>query len=410
MKRLLSALCGWLLWLGHAALRLARSIRSLLGPSQGWTGMKRWLLQIVTLSMLVGISGFLVAALGLIPIKASSGHWPITAWFLHFTMTRSVSTHTIGVEVPALDEPGMVLKGATHYATGCFPCHGDPSIQHPRIAMQMTPHPPYLPPIVDQWEPEELFYIVKHGVKFTGMPAWPAQQRDDEVWAIVAFLKKFPELEAEEYQRMVNGDSKIIGEATPLEVLSGRNSAAQSISESCNRCHGADGQGREKGVAPKIAGQKPDYLEASLEAYSLGKRHSGIMEPIAVGLSRDARREIAQYYGSLSASHAPLTSTESELAAAHRGATIAQEGVPKSRVPICVQCHGPSDNPRNSAYPNLAGQYAGFLMRQLELFANDHRGGSEFASLMHPVAAALTPEQMLDVAQYYESLPVSIGP
>lgn len=404
MKQIGRACVGWLLFLGRSVKNIAQNIRALLGPGPGWSGMKRWLLQIASLGAIAGVGGFLVAALGLVPIKASSGHWPITAWFLHFTMVRSVSTHTLGVEVPALDDSGMVLQGATHYATGCFPCHGDPSIHQPRIAKQMTPHPPYLPPIVDQWEPEELFYIVKHGVKFTGMPAWPTQQRDDEVWAIVAFLKKFPELTEQEYLRMVSGASQVIGQVTPLEVLSGRSVVVQSLTESCNRCHGMDGQGREEGLAPKLAGQKPQYLEASLEAYRQGKRHSGIMEPIAVGLSREEIREVAEYYGKIDVQQPTLNAQESELAAIRRGEIIAREGVPKAGIPICSQCHGPGDNPRNPAYPNLEGQYADYLALQLKLFASDHRGGSRFASLMDPVADQLTSEQMRDVALYYESL------
>jgi mono/diheme cytochrome c family protein len=126
------------------------------------------------------------------PLKASSGHWAITAWFLHFTMRRSVATHSPGLQAPALDVPRLVLQGAGHYETGCRPCHGSVDLPLPRIAQQMTPPPPYLPPRITTWEPEELFYIVKHGVKFTGMPAWPSQQRDDEVWAMVAFLLMRP--------------------------------------------------------------------------------------------------------------------------------------------------------------------------------------------------------------------------
>jgi len=115
----------------------------------------------------------------------------------------------------------------------------------------MTPHPPYLLPIVDQWEPQELFHNVKHGVKFTGMPAWPTQQRDDEVWAMVAFLQKFPELSEQEYRNMVDEESMMSesrlpssssGEDAPIQELAGRKFLSRSISDSCQRYHGIDGQ------------------------------------------------------------------------------------------------------------------------------------------------------------------------
>ncbi len=405
-------------------LRIAKNAVALLKPAPGWSGLKRWLLQIVTLVSLLGIGAFLFVTLGLAPIRASSGHWPITSWFLHSAMARSVATQSMMIEVPALDDPGMVIKGATHYDLGCYPCHGKPSLHNPRIALKMTPNPPYLPPIIHEWDPQELFYIVKHGVKFTGMPAWPSQQRDDEVWAMVAFLQKFPELTEREYDRLVNGDDALPESKTnsqgfdvkndekdadtvPLQGLGGRKGFAQSIINSCGRCHGKEGQGREAGVAPKLAGQRPEYLEKALVAFASGERHSGIMEPIAAGLNADETREVARYYSEREASQVTLTSSASELAIS-RGAKLALEGLPEARIPICAECHGPGDHLRNSAYPTLAGQYADYLVQQLALFASDHRGGSEYGSLMHPIAQRLTPEQMLDIAKYYESLAVPL--
>ncbi len=405
MNNKLKLCIGWFALMGRWLLSVGQNVRTLLGPASGWNGLKRWLLQFATI--LVGISsiGFLVVVLGLVPIKASSGHWPITAWILNFTMSRSVSTHAMGIQVPALHDPGMVLKGATLYETGCFPCHGNPTIQRPRIAMQMTPHPPYLPPVIHEWKPSELFYIVKHGVKFTGMPAWPAQQRDDEVWAIVAFLQKFPQLDEQEYRQMVNGEYNESGEVVSIQALSGRNLLPRSIRDTCVRCHGPEGQGRQGGVAPKLAGQKSAYIETALETYKLGKRHSGVMEPIAAALSREEIRDLSRYFSELEAIPTVDKAPEFELAI-NRGATIAQQGLPKARIPICAECHGPSNDPRNKVYPTLVGQYADSITMQLRLFADDRRGGSEFATLMHPIADLLSTEQMRDVALYYESLAV----
>ena len=154
---------------------------------------KHWVFKAIAFAVVAALGGFLFAASGIMPIKASSGHWPITAWLLNFTMRRSVITHSLGMNAPKLDDAALVAKGATHYEFGCRPCHGGPHLPQPVIAGHMTPHPPHLPPEIPKWQPEELFYIVKHGVKFTGMPAWPAQQRDDEVWAVVAFLLKIPQ-------------------------------------------------------------------------------------------------------------------------------------------------------------------------------------------------------------------------
>ncbi|MEW6297621.1 MAG: c-type cytochrome [Thermodesulfobacteriota bacterium] len=395
------------------------------GTASAESNLKKWSFRIAGLLLAGALGGFLVVASGIIPIKASGGHWAITAWFLHFAMRRSVVTHSFGLEAPPLDDPGLVAKGAGHYDFGCRPCHGDPQLPQPRIARGMTPFPPYLPPEIPKWEPHELFYIVKHGVKFTGMPAWPAQQRDDEVWAIVAFLRKFPQLGAEEYRRLAQGEAAPSGEVAPLPDLVGPERVHRAITTSCARCHGVDGLGRGLGVFPKLAGQKPAYLDLSLQAFARGWRHSGIMEPIAAGLSQEEIRELARYYASLPTVNRHGQQRSGDLPgpqggarhaaplqplAIERGKEIASRGIPGQRVPACVHCHGPGATRRNPAYPELAGQYADYLALQLELFRKGHRGGTAYAHIMHEVADELTPEQMRDVALYYASLPPALDP
>ena len=351
--------------------------------------------------VILGFGGLLIATSGIIPIKASSSHWPITRWFLHFAKERSVATHSLGLEAPPLDEPGLALKGAGHYEFGCRPCHGSPALARPRVAWQMTPSPPYLPPKVSEWENEELFYIVKHGIRFTGMPAWPAQQRDDEVWAMVAFLRKFPKLNAEEYTRMARGEAAESVEAAPLPGLLGPESVPPAITTSCARCHGVNGLGRGLGAFPKLAGQNFDYLDQSLQAYARGQRHSGVMQPIAAGLSDEEMRELARYYANLPR---PSPSPSQATSAIERGKIISLQGIPSQQVPACAACHGPGALPRNPVFPELAGQYSDYLVLQIEIIKKGLRGGTAYAHVMRQVAVGLTPEQMHDAALYYDSL------
>ena len=204
----------------------------------------------------------------------------------------------------------------------------------------MTPPPPYLPSTIGNWEAEELFYIVKHGIKFTGMPAWPSRRRDDEVWAIVAFLQRFPSLNDGEYRHLVHGEVAVSGEPMSIGGLEGP--VPRAVTTNCARCHGLDGLGRGLGAFPGLAGQQVRYLDLSMQAYAKGERHSGIMEPIAAGLSVDEMGELARYYAGLSKRPSSLTMPESS-SAIERGRLIAQEGIPSQRVPACVACHGPGE-------------------------------------------------------------------
>src|ERR671910_265316 len=102
-------------------------------------------------------AGFLFAWSGVYNVGASAGHWAVTRWLLHFSMRQSVETHSIGLKAPVLDDLALIEQGAGHFHTGCAPCHGPVEGAPPAIPQRMTPHPPLLPPVIDEWTEEELF-------------------------------------------------------------------------------------------------------------------------------------------------------------------------------------------------------------------------------------------------------------
>lgn len=357
--------------------------------------MKRFVVRAALVGAGLAVLGLIVSASGVIPIKASSGHWPITEWFLRFSMKRSIATHSLGTEVPEnLADLSLVQTGAAHYELACRWCHGEPQGARPRVAAHMLPVPPDLAPRVRESEPKKLFEVVKHGMKFTGMPAWPAQQRDDEVWAVVAFLVKYPELSTTEYRRLAGRE----------EMDRGSGPKPPIVAHSCVRCHGHDGLGRGNPLVPRLAGQRPAYLLGALRAYAANRRHSGIMEPPVAELGPHNLKALAQHYASLPATSAPVLGPR-DPAAVLRGEAIARNGIRSQRVAACLECHGPTGHRTKPEFPNLAGQSAAYLERQLMLFRENRRGGSDHVHLMQAIASRLTPEQARDAAQFFASLP-----
>jgi cytochrome c553 len=325
---------------------------------------------------------------GIVPIKASSGHWAITAALLDFAKTRSVATQAWGIKPPPLDDVDLVLRGAGHYEGACLPCHGGPGRSIPPVMAAMTPAPPELGARLSRWTPAQLFSIVKHGIKFTGMPAWPEQQRDDEVWAMVAFLRRMPSLDSDGYRRLVPDPAAI--EAPPV------------VQQVCSRCHAADGTGRGSGAFPSLAGQRAAYIYESLRAFHDRERFSGIMSEVAARLSDELMLEIARYFEGL-----PPRTVKAlpDDAAWVRGRTIALEGIAQRDIPACVECHGPSEHPKNPAHPILAAQHARYLVAQLVLMQERRRGGTSRANLMHPFVNRLKPDDIRDVTGYFAALP-----
>src|SRR5690606_5553106 len=88
--------------------------------------LRKGLVRFAVFLALLGVGGFIVAVTGFVPIKASSGHWAITEWFLNFSSERSVSTHTLGMEEQPIDDPKLLLRGAGAFDMNCRPCHGFP--------------------------------------------------------------------------------------------------------------------------------------------------------------------------------------------------------------------------------------------------------------------------------------------
>jgi cytochrome c553 len=208
-----------------------------------------------------------------------------------------------------------------------------------------------------------------------------------------------------QYRQLVNGEEPASEDAVALTDLESE-VASDSVTRRCAPCHGADGNGREVAAFPKLAGQHPDYFAASLAAYARGERHSGIMEPIAAGLSSEQIHELASYYDRLKLkSHQSSPASQPSAQATERGRAIALRGIPSQDVPACADCHGPSETPHNPNYPMLAGQHADYLALQLTLFKQEQRGGTSYAHLMRRVTAGMNSEQMRDVALYYASLP-----
>jgi cytochrome c553 len=359
--------------------------------------VKRALWRLVRTAGALGIIAFLGVASGVYPIGASSGHWGVTRWFLQFAKQRAVSTHSLGIDTPPLDDSTLVLRGAAHYESGCRPCHGAPGTTDWEPAESMTPSPPPLAVRVSEFQPRELFYITKHGLKLTGMPAFPSLERDEEVWAVVAFMLRLPAMPADEYRQLALGEA-----ADTLSAGATQPGTPQDVISSCARCHGFDGRGRD-GAFPALAGQSPHYLAASLAAFAQGDRASGMMQQVAGELDEEKMRELAAWYAAADQERG-ATGSEQDSEGIARGAVIAVRGVPNRKVPSCMDCHGIAAWQHNPVYPRLAGQHADYIVLQLRLFRENRRGGTPYHTIMNTIAKTLTPQQMADVASYYESL------
>jgi cytochrome c553 len=268
----------------------------------------------------------------------------------------------------------------------------------------MLPPPPDLAIAATQWKDRELFWIAKHGIKYTGMPSWVSQQRDDEVWAVVAFLKQLPALDPQAYRDLAIGGVQVTRQIG--RDIATAEATADAVS-ACARCHGADDRGPPSALVPILQGQPVEFLAAALQAYADGRRESGIMQPVAAELAHDAMRQVAGYYSGLTSPPVRASPPAITAAAIDNGRLLATQGLPEAEIPPCETCHGAD---ALSTYPRLAGQHAAYMRGQLRLWKGGLIPRSDTGAIMAPIARRLSDRQIDDVTAYFASLaPASAG-
>jgi mono/diheme cytochrome c family protein len=148
---------------------------------------------------ILGLGAIAFAYSGLFEVEASKPHSWLIDWTTKTTMTHSVRRHAIGIEAPATASSEQVIDGFCQFEKHCVACHGAPAVPRESWANGMTPDPPYLVDARSKWRPRELYWIVRNGIKMTGMPAWEREMSQQQTWDVVAFLGAMPKLPSGTY-------------------------------------------------------------------------------------------------------------------------------------------------------------------------------------------------------------------
>lgn len=141
---------------------------------------------------------------GIYDVSASSSHSSIVTWLLSTTSHASVERQAKDIEVPNLHDDALARAGVNDFNGMCAGCHGAPGQTPEAMGQGLNPPPPDLAESAMEMSPAELFWVTKHGIKMTGMPAWGATHDDDAIWPVVAFMTKLPELDASQYQDLLD--------------------------------------------------------------------------------------------------------------------------------------------------------------------------------------------------------------
>ena len=130
------------------------------------------ILAIIGVLAIVTAGGALAAALsGWVDVSATTDEPAPLHWLLETSRESAVRRQAADIGVPDLSGEGRVIGGADAFKDMCAGCHGAPGVEPEIGARDMNPPPPDLVEVARERSPAELFWIIKHGIRMTGMPA-----------------------------------------------------------------------------------------------------------------------------------------------------------------------------------------------------------------------------------------------
>ena len=198
-------------------------------------------------SVLAGVAAVAAAVVysGVYNVAATRQHVQPVFTLLATALRHSVRLRARDIAPPPLDDPATVLRGAACFQAKCVQCHGAPGVSQGDIGKSMQPLPGPLVDARGRWQPRELYWVTRHGIKMSGMPAWEYRMTEAELWSVVAFMQRLPDLNAQQYASFMNEasaapvcgrDTQALepGRVMPIDAERGRRALFQYA---CNACH-----------------------------------------------------------------------------------------------------------------------------------------------------------------------------
>lgn len=158
------------------------------------------------IKILLVVLGVLLVAGGVGAFLVHTGRLPIAATTPPDLVDRIAMTAKFeavrrggnGLQVTLPTDAASLAEGREHYVENCLPCHGAPGVKRAEFAQGMNPTPPDIDGALQTYTDAQLFWVIKNGIRATGMPAFGVNHKDDEIAAIAAFVRHTPKLSPDE--------------------------------------------------------------------------------------------------------------------------------------------------------------------------------------------------------------------
>ncbi len=228
----------------------------------------------ITVAVVLGVLAIGAGAFvysGVYNIGADDHHTKPVFAVMQTLRDRSIHLRSEEIKVPDLNDPQLILKGAGQYAAMCTQCHLKPGMKDSEIRPGLYPQPPNLSQM--HVDPQDAFWVIKHGIKMSAMPAWGGSHDDPTIWSMVAFLQKLPAMSADQYKDIVarappdddmdmdegGGHSHSHGDASAEDGHGAADTKSMDSHDEAAHSHGDSADGQEHSEAAPVADAAPSF-------------------------------------------------------------------------------------------------------------------------------------------------------
>ena len=163
-----------------------------------------------------GLTVMLMATAGLVYLRATGLDAMALPGTLETRLARAARRVAIPSAIRTMANPTprsaeSVANGMAHFADHCAVCHGNDGRGDTEMGRGLYPKAPDMRlDATQQLSDGDLFYIIEHGIRFTGMPGWRTGTTDGEEssWHLVHFIRHLPTLTPAELDSMKAGNPR----------------------------------------------------------------------------------------------------------------------------------------------------------------------------------------------------------
>lgn len=218
------------------------------------------LLAMLAIGAVAMLGGFVWS--GIYNVGADDPHTRPVYAVMEALRERSIKARANKLNVPDLTDRARIVQGAGNYNAMCTGCHLAPGASETELSKGLYPSPPNLSkqPV----DAAEAFWVIKHGIKASGMPAWGKSMGDEYIWNMAAFLQKLPSLNAEQYQAMVASSGG--------HEHGGGESKAHDHGDSVSHGHGDQGDAADSHAEMNMSGSESEPAGPSTDHHETTPR------------------------------------------------------------------------------------------------------------------------------------------